>query len=106
MRAHAVSNITTRAGGTPMKPTDMTRRLLLGAVPGLAMGGAAAAQSTGLKLLPTGAPEGIELPLDPWIDNYGRPTAKVMLNGKGPFRFLVDTGSTTTVIAKRLADML
>jgi hypothetical protein len=89
-----------------MKPTEMTRRLLLGAVPGLAMGGAAAAQSTGLKLLPTGAPEGIELPLDPWIDNYGRPTAKVMLNGKGPFRFLVDTGSTTTVIAKRLADSL
>jgi hypothetical protein len=90
----------------PEKPTVMTRRLLLGAVPGLAMGGAAAAQSTGLKLLPTSAPDGIELPLDPWIDNYGRPTAKVMLNGQGPFRFLVDTGSTTTVIAQRIADRL
>src|SRR5262249_31484247 len=33
-------------------------------------------------------------------------TAKVMVDGFGPFRFLVDTGSTTTVIAERLAAMM
>ncbi len=39
--------------------------------------------------------------LDAWVDAYGRPTAKVMINGMGPFQFMVDTGSTTTVIAAR-----
>ncbi|RYG31371.1 MAG: hypothetical protein EON93_13110, partial [Burkholderiales bacterium] len=39
--------------------------------------------------------------LDTWLDLYGRPIAKVMLNGKGPFSFMVDTGSTVTVIAER-----
>ncbi len=44
--------------------------------------------------------------LDSWTDTYGRPTASVMLNGKGPFAFLVDTGSTSTVLAERLAASL
>jgi predicted aspartyl protease len=44
--------------------------------------------------------------LDAWIDRWGRPTAKVMLNGQGPFRFLVDTGSTTTVLSQRVATAL
>jgi predicted aspartyl protease len=38
-----------------------------------------------------------------WIDVFGRPTASVSVNGHGPFRFLVDTGATTTVVAARLA---
>lgn len=44
--------------------------------------------------------------LDAWTDTHGRPTASVMLNGKGPFAFLVDTGSTSTVIAERVARTL
>ncbi len=39
--------------------------------------------------------------VESWLDNYGRPTAKVTINGRGPFQFLVDTGATTTVIAER-----
>ncbi len=39
--------------------------------------------------------------LDSWLDIHGRPTARVMINGRGPFSFMVDTGSTTTVIAAR-----
>ena len=38
-----------------------------------------------------------------WIDIFGRPTASVSLNDRGPYRFLVDTGATTTVVAARLA---
>lgn len=45
----------------------------------------------------------IAVTLDAWTDAYGRPTASTMINGQGPFAFLVDTGSTTTVIAERLA---
>jgi len=36
----------------------------------------------------------------------GRPTIDVMINGKGPFRFLVDTGAGTTVINQDLAKEL
>jgi predicted aspartyl protease len=63
----------------------------------------AEAQTTGIlfKSDAETPPTEAELQLDAWTDTYGRPTAKVMLNGKGPFRFLVDTGSTTTVIAAR-----
>lgn len=38
-----------------------------------------------------------------WLDAYGRPTAKVMIGDKGPFDFLVDTGSNTTVLPMMLA---
>lgn len=83
-------------------PAMLTRRSLLTALPALGLAAPAAAQVTGTRILPD------ETQLDPdtysldaWIDMYGRPTAKVMLNGKGPYRFMVDTGSTTTVIAHR-----
>jgi Aspartyl protease len=46
------------------------------------------------------------LTLQTWVDLYGRPTAQVMLNGQGPFRFVVDTGSNTTVISTRVARLL
>jgi hypothetical protein len=82
----------------------VTRRALLAAAPALAIAGAGAAEAqqaiTGLLLKSDDEP--FEMPLDAWTDTYGRPTAKVKLNGKGPFRFLVDTGSTTTVLAARL----
>ena len=86
---------------------SFTRRMLLAAAPALAFAGKADAQQdvTGLLLKPDGDPSSYEeMPLDAWTDIYGRPTAKVKLNGIGPFRFLVDTGSTTTVL--RRADSL
>jgi len=48
----------------------------------------------------------IAVVLDAWTDTYGRPTASVKLNGEGPFSFLIDTGSTATVIAERVAKAL
>ena len=50
--------------------------------------------------------DSVPMVLDSWTDTYGRPTASVMLNGKGPFAFLVDTGSTATVISERVARLL
>jgi clan AA aspartic protease (TIGR02281 family) len=44
--------------------------------------------------------------LQTWLDTYGRPLARVRVNGQGPFRFMVDTGSNTTVLARRTADRL
>lgn len=85
---------------------DLSRRMLLASAPALAFAGHAHAQVTGLlNRTPEGEPaEGfIDLPLDAWTDVFGRPTAKVMIDGHGPFNFLVDTGSTTTVIAARHA---
>lgn len=88
-----------------MMASRLSRRALLAAAPGLAIAGpvCAEAQVTGLLFKPEAEPPPTEaeLQLDAWTDTYGRPTASVMLNGKGPFRFLVDTGSTTTVIAAR-----
>jgi hypothetical protein len=75
--------------------------------PALAFAGAANAQVTGL-LLPQNPEEAereafTDMPLDSWTDTFGRPTARVKLDGQGPFHFLVDTGSTTTVLAARHA---
>jgi hypothetical protein len=59
------------------------------------------AQVTGTKIILPDTPAEEPTTLDAWVDRYGRPTAKVMLNGKGPYNFMVDTGSTTTVLAAR-----
>lgn len=45
----------------------------------------------------------VAITLDAWTDSYGRPTASVTLNGLGPFSFLVDTGSTATVMSESVA---
>lgn len=87
---------------------QLSRRAMLGALPALGMVGAAYAQdipqaaaAAGTRLNPGPNGELDYLP-DAWVDMYGRPTAKVMVNGQGPFPFMVDTGSTTTVVAHRL----
>jgi predicted aspartyl protease len=80
---------------------DFTRRTMLGAIPALGIAGAASAQVTGTRVA-VPAEEDITTSLDAWVDTYGRPTAKVMLNDKGPYQFMVDTGSTTTVLAERV----
>jgi predicted aspartyl protease len=81
--------------------TQLTRRLILGALPGLGLAGHALAQlPSGMRVTPP-PEEDVDYLLDAWVDAYGRPTAKVMINGMGPFQFMVDTGATTTVIAAR-----
>jgi predicted aspartyl protease len=88
---------------------DFSRRALLAAAPAFAFAGVASAQQTGTRLQsPAEAEQEFygDLPLDAWTDTYGRPTAKVMLDGHGPFQFLVDTGSTTTVLAARHAEKM
>jgi predicted aspartyl protease len=76
-----------------------TRRWLLGALPALGLAAPAFAQKAELK---TAAGEASsDYVVESWLDMYGRPTARVTINGQGPFQFMVDTGSTTTVIADR-----
>jgi predicted aspartyl protease len=94
----------------------LNRRMALGALLGaapVALGASAFAQPpaapptapTGSRLIPVAEDE-IAITLDAWTDTYGRPTASTMINGKGPFSFMVDTGSTTTVMSERLATLL
>jgi len=40
------------------------------------------------------------------VDDSGRYEAAVMLNGKGPFRFTVDTASSSSVLSRKIADRL
>ena len=80
---------------------NFTRRMMLGVIPAIGFAGAASAQVTGSRLA-VPIEEDITTSLDAWVDTYGRPTAKVMLNDKGPYQFMVDTGSTTTVLAERM----
>jgi predicted aspartyl protease len=92
-----------------MPRNKIARRSLIGGVLGLALTGKSWAQAAQLSQKATvpqpaqaeDAP--IEL-LDAWVDAYGRPTAKVQINGMGPFNFMVDTGSNTTVIAERIVE--
>lgn len=116
-----------------MLPTSSSdRRLVLGALAGCALSSGlmlpGAARARGLESQggiaedrPVGQPGGGttappttvvvtgEQPvvsLQTWLDIYGRPLARVRINGQGPFRFMVDTGSNTTVISRSLAQRL
>lgn len=98
---------------------QVSRRSVLGAIsalglPALGATGAALAKPQDVKieppvsrayLDPSSDVEIDDLP-DAWVDMYGRPTAKVMINGQGPFQFMVDAGSTTTVITSGLRERL
>ncbi len=88
--------------------TTLTRRAMLGALPAFGLAGAALAQTPTSQSLgqsvgstATSAALDINGTLDAWVDTWGRPAARVMLNGKGPYAFMVDTGTTNTVLAKR-----
>jgi hypothetical protein len=52
-------------------------------------------------------PTGIEVPQDgvtvPMQDMGGRPVIELQINGKGPFRFVLDTGAVTTVVSNELS---
>lgn len=52
-------------------------------------------------------PTGIEVPRDgvtvPMQDMGGRPVVELKINGKGPYRFVLDTGAVTTVVSDELS---
>jgi hypothetical protein len=81
-----------------MKGDMLSRRTLLGATPGLAFAGLAHAQQP-----PVSTESETRIFLDAWTDKFGRPIAKVMLDGLGPFDFMVDTGSTKSVTTQDVA---
>ncbi len=74
------------------------RRTVLAAGLGLTLGGRATAQVVETYSETTTERDA---PLDAWVDAWGRPTAKVTINGAGPYDFLVDTGANTSVVAMR-----
>lgn len=53
------------------------------------------------------APANIEVPQDgvtvPMQDMGGRPVVELKINGKGPYRFILDTGAATTVVSDELS---
>ncbi|MBL8551423.1 MAG: aspartyl protease family protein [Hyphomonadaceae bacterium] len=54
---------------------------------------------------PTGSPpEPVTMPVA--LDVAGRVTAEVMVDGQGPFKFLIDTGANRSGISRGLADRL
>lgn len=85
-----------------------TRRWMLGALPALGVATPAFAQRAESRLGKPPSPlgGGTDYAVDSWLDIYGRPTVKVMINGRGPFQFMVDTGSATTVVAARHVEAL
>jgi hypothetical protein len=52
-------------------------------------------------------PSSIEVPRDgvtvPMLDMGGRPVVELKINGKGPYRFILDTGAVTTVVSDELS---
>ena len=94
-----------------MSSFSLSRRLLLGnAAAGLALAPGLARADTGTHLVPNTAP------LPPSVapvehiqgaaDNQNRLTVDAFMNGKGPFRFVVDTGADRSVICDDLAKTL
>ena len=55
-------------------------------------------------------PTGIEVPREgvtvPMQDMEGRPVVELKINGKGPYRFILDTGAMTTVVSDELSHEL
>src|SRR5262249_28724923 len=97
------------AGHVGARMTRPTRRWMLGALPALGCALAAFAQQAGLRIgkdVAAPAEAGEDYAVQSWIDIYGRPTVQVTINGQGPFQFMVDTGSATTVIAARHVETL
>lgn len=75
--------------------------LALGAAPGSALGSPGQAVSTAPS-----APVASEAPiyvLDTAIDDSERMTVETLVNGQGPFRFVVDSGADRSVISEALA---
>jgi clan AA aspartic protease (TIGR02281 family) len=91
----------------PWEATGM-RGAIGGIVGALAVwGGGVKAEVPVVAAPPAAAPaEGAAQTLKLAQDPTSRLTLAVMVNGKGPYEFLVDTGSNTTVISRELATSL
>ena len=83
---------------------------LLGTLQALTLS-AGLAQSTGTHLPPVGPP--VAIPEDTTLfaspttrDHVGRIVAPVMINGRGPYRFIVDTGASDSTVSPQLAQSL
>ena len=87
---------------------ELKRREVVSGLVGFSMAGPALAQKAPQAPSETVTVTGQTpiVTLQTWIDLYGRPTAEVKLNGQGPFKFVVDTGSNTSVLSPRVAKAL
>jgi predicted aspartyl protease len=89
-----------------MREATAMRGVALGLAGALALlatvGGARAQATQPAAAAPADAPETLKLVQDP----SQRLTLQVMVNGRGPFDFLVDTGSARTLISRELAATL
>ena len=105
-----------------MKPISLPTvlvSLLVAVLPGAALGGeeaqpAAAPQPAGSAAPPASAPDAATQPeQEPALyavpttkDRVGRVLAPVMINGQGPFRFIVDTGANRSAVSPRVVAKL
>src|SRR5678816_4212087 len=88
--------------GAPVDLSCAVRISLAACVVALVVHAAGCASSPPMRaMLPR---EGIDVPVEMWA---GVPTVQVTVNGRGPYRFVVDTGSTpaagfSTALAREL----
>ncbi len=68
--------------------------------------GLSATQLLAQAVAPTPATPVAETTLDTLNDDANRMTVPVMINGQGPFQFIVDTGATRSVVSQELAAKL
>jgi len=91
-----------------MSDGDWSRRSVAAAIAAFAAFERAAAQDTGARIAPSvNAAEAPEAPtvLETAFDQARRLAVPVFINGRGPFEFVVDTGSNRSVIAEEVADI-
>lgn len=88
----------------------LDRRALVLGLTGAGLAACAAPQPFLINLADLARPGPSALPGEATVatglDDVGRLTAKVMVQGQGPFDFVVDTGANRTVISTELADQL
>ena len=77
-----------------------------GAVPPVNEGGPIAAADPELVAAPAEVDTGPLYAASTTLDRIGRIVAPVMIDGQGPFRFIVDTGANRSVLTTRLATRL
>ena len=58
------------------------------------------------ETIPIAAGEGDSTITDVVTDRVGRVVAPVMINGRGPYRFIIDTGANRSAVARHLAEEL
>jgi predicted aspartyl protease len=103
-----------RSDSVPLRCPSSARAAHAAVVAALAMFSAGTASPQGLKVAPTPAPaaEGELAEAEPLYaaptraDRSGRIHASVLINGMGPYRFILDTGANTSALAPKVSDEL